>query len=141
MNLLTIASPKERLAAAEFQRLVDEHALRWEPEPRRRYPVGEVTWPPAGWLPLVERLVRRLISLGWNRQLAQVKSKLGRMRFHIGEGTQEMFDLIDKAKERSEEEGTSVRCASHRDPGAGPSLVRLAATYRVETLGRKGSRG
>lgn len=145
MNLLTVASPEGRLAAAEFQRIVDKYDLRWEPEPHRRYPVGEVTWPPAGWLPLVEQLIRRLIASGWDRNLAKVKSKFGALRFYIGEGTDEMFDAIDHAKEVSlrtcgvcgrpgqqrEEVGTAVRCAHHQEPGGKPSPLRLAASYRA----------
>lgn len=47
-----------------------------------------------GWFPHVKELIETLIGMGWDKDLHQIKEKFGSMRFYIGEGTTEMFDLI-----------------------------------------------
>ncbi len=56
---------------------------------------------PVGWVPLVERLVARLIKLGWNRRLAQVKEKFGGLRFYVDDASDEVHAAIDRAERRS----------------------------------------
>lgn len=36
-----------------------------------------------GWHPLVEKLVKDLVSLGWNGNYTQIKQKFGELRFYI----------------------------------------------------------
>jgi hypothetical protein len=54
-----------------------------------------------GWHNLVRELAVDLIALGWDRHLYQLKEKFGGLRFYIGEATDEIFDLIAKAEEKS----------------------------------------
>jgi hypothetical protein len=54
-----------------------------------------------GWYNIVKNLIADLIELGWNREVCQVKEKLGQLRFYIGEGSQQMFDRIQAAEEQS----------------------------------------
>ncbi len=35
-----------------------------------------------GWIPLLDRLARDLVALGWDRQVAQIKQKVGRLCFY-----------------------------------------------------------
>lgn len=55
----------------------------------------------AGWIPLLEQLVKDLVAFGWNKDLHQVKEKFGGLRFYVGEATAEMYELISAAEERS----------------------------------------
>jgi hypothetical protein len=54
-----------------------------------------------GWLPLIERLIVRLIALGWNREVAQIKPKFGGLRFYVGVATDAMHEAIQEAEEES----------------------------------------
>lgn len=55
-----------------------------------------------GWLPMLDRLLKRLISLGWNRRAAQVKEKFGALRFYVdGPVTRKISDAISRAEVRS----------------------------------------
>lgn len=54
-----------------------------------------------GWKDLVLKLIEDLKAIGWNGEIAQIKEKFGGLRFYIGEGTIEMFKLIDKAECKS----------------------------------------
>ena len=62
------------------------------------YNVGSVG---DGWLPLLQELIQDLIRLGWNRQLCDIKEKFGGLRFYINEGSDEIFDRINKAESDS----------------------------------------
>lgn len=55
-----------------------------------------------GWIPLLDRLARDLVRLGWDRDLHQVKEKFGSLRFYVGESTEEMDELIREAGDLSE---------------------------------------
>ena len=143
-NMLFRASPDVRLEAAEFQCIVAKYQLIFDHEPHRLYPVGEMEWPPPGWMPLVERLIARLIKLGWNRHLAQVKSKFGGLRYYVGRASPAVRAAITRAELRSyracdrcgqpgrqrEEEGYSVRCEEHRDRTGKPMGIKLIASSR-----------
>jgi hypothetical protein len=54
-----------------------------------------------GWFPLVAQLIKDLKALGWDGYICQAKEKFGGLRFYINEGTDEMFELIDKAERDS----------------------------------------
>lgn len=47
-----------------------------------------------GWIPLVDVLIKRLIDMGWNKKLSQVKEKFGGLRFYAEDVTEEMQELI-----------------------------------------------
>jgi hypothetical protein len=144
MQMLDFADYEQRLAAAEFERFVLKYQLHWAHEPSRLYPVADVGWPPAGWMPMIERLVIRLIKLGWDRHLSQVKVKFGGLRFYVGGVTPAARAVIDKVQARSlricddcgkpgrqhEEEGTSVRCEKHRARTGKPMGIKLVARSR-----------
>lgn len=153
-NMLARASLAERLAGAAMIRLVVKYDLRWEHDPKRNYPVGEMDWLPVGWLPMVERLIVRIIKLGWNRRLAQAKEKFGGLRFYIGRASPEVRAAVDRAEARSYkicdrcgqpgkqrvQEGSAVRCEKHRDRGGRPMGFKVLASTHAPTarhFGRK----
>ena len=51
-----------------------------------------------GWIPILDGLADRLVALGWDRDLRQVKEKFGGLRFYIGQATPEMHNEIKKAE-------------------------------------------
>ncbi len=55
----------------------------------------------AGWHDLVDKLIDDLFEVGWDGMILQIKEKFGGLRFYIGCGTQEMFDLIEDAEDKS----------------------------------------
>jgi hypothetical protein len=59
------------------------------------FPVGN------GWRTLVEKLVEDIIALDPEVEVSQVKEKFGGLRFYIFGGTEEVYDLIDKAEDES----------------------------------------
>lgn len=54
-----------------------------------------------GWLPLLDRLARDLIALGWDRELRQVKEKFGTLRFHVRASSAAIDARIDQAEAES----------------------------------------
>jgi len=54
-----------------------------------------------GWLPLVKELISKLIALGWDKQLSQVKEKWGGLRFYINSGSDEVHALILEYENKS----------------------------------------
>lgn len=55
-----------------------------------------------GWVNvLLDELVLKLVNMGWNKNIAQVKEKFGGLRFYIEQGTREMTALIDEYESRS----------------------------------------
>jgi hypothetical protein len=54
-----------------------------------------------GWFPIIKELIEDLITLGWNKQITQVKEKFGGLRFYINEGTDEIYDRITEAERKS----------------------------------------
>jgi hypothetical protein len=47
-----------------------------------------------GWFPHVKKLIETLVSMGWDKELHQIKEKFGSMRFYTGSVTPEMQELI-----------------------------------------------
>lgn len=78
--------------------LVATYDLRWTEDPDRLYPPEEMGACPSARLPVVEALVVELIALGWDRQLAQVKEKLGGLRFYVDDNSHEMRAAIERAE-------------------------------------------
>jgi len=56
-----------------------------------------------GWYPLIKNLIDELITLGWDKQVTQVKEKFGGLRFYINGGSDEIYDKITKAEKLSHE--------------------------------------
>lgn len=54
-----------------------------------------------GWVPLVRELIQDLIAMGWDRDLHQVKQKLGGLRFYVGAASDEIYDTISLAETKS----------------------------------------
>ncbi len=84
----------------QFAALVGKYDLRFANDPSLPYP-AESDSCGSGWLPLIEDLVQKLIALGWNREVVQVKTKFGALRFYVAEHTEEMEKLIAQAENRS----------------------------------------
>ena len=59
-----------------------------------------------GWFPLIEKLLDELQAIEdkeqYGLQITEVKEKWGRSRVYIKGGTDEIFDLIDRAERESE---------------------------------------
>lgn len=51
-----------------------------------------------GWRNILEELLCDLEELGWDGNIHQIKEKFGGLRFYIGNGTDEIFDRIEKAQ-------------------------------------------
>ena len=54
-----------------------------------------------GWYNLLEGLIKELIALGWDRQLAQVKEKFGGLRFYMDSYDEKFDEPIDRAERKS----------------------------------------
>jgi hypothetical protein len=54
-----------------------------------------------GWLPILDELFDKLIKLGWDRDVHQIKEKFGKLRIYIGPGTDEMRRLVHEAEDKS----------------------------------------
>lgn len=65
---------------------------------------------PSGWEKLVDELIAKLITVGWDKDLHQVKEKFGGLRFYVGYTTNEMEDMIDAAEGASL--GICIACGS-----------------------------
>ena len=81
-----------------LKELVAKYDIRWTEDPDRLYPPEEMGACPRAWLPIVEALVVELIDLGWDRQLAQVKEKLGGLRFYVDSELPEIRAAIERAE-------------------------------------------
>jgi hypothetical protein len=147
MRTKTLKGPKtkgqKRADCRSLAELVERYDLRYAHEPGRPYPVEGNYGIPEGWIPLVERLVQRLIRLGWDRHLAQVKPKFGGLRFYVGESTEPVSRAIHranrlaertccvcgKAVELGDEEMRGPLCEKHRRPlEEGPPSKLVAST-------------
>jgi hypothetical protein len=54
----------------------------------------EFCYIPDYWLPEIQVMIKGLLELGWNGEVHQVKVKFDQLRFYIGTGTKEMYNLI-----------------------------------------------
>ena len=76
---------------------VDELVAKWRLNPRCGVSIRD------GWAPLVDALIESLVALGMDpaKDVAQIKEKLGGLRFYLETGTRPMFTVIDAAEEAS----------------------------------------
>lgn len=88
---------------------------------------------PSGWVKLVDRLIARLIVLGWDKDLQQVKEKFGGLRFYIGSASVKVHRRINVAENRSFK--ICIVCGSSKDVrSTGGSWIEYAcAKHRGET--------
>ena len=54
-----------------------------------------------GWFGLVKELIEDCIALGWDKQICQIKEKFGGLRFYINSASDEVFEAINEAEEKS----------------------------------------
>lgn len=52
----------------------------------------------SGWSKIIEKLVSKLFSLGWDGRVTDIKEKFGGLRFYIGNGADEMWEVLDEAE-------------------------------------------
>lgn len=52
----------------------------------------------SGWNLIIKNLIQDLIRLGWDKEVIQVKEKLGGLRFYINEGTDAIHERIGQAE-------------------------------------------
>lgn len=64
----------------------------------------------AGWVPILERLATRLIQLGWDRRVQQIKEKFGGLRFYSDSLNGEMSEAVRAAA--AEAERTCEECGA-----------------------------
>tara|TARA_R110000868_G_scaffold123702_2_gene327312 strand:+ start:859 stop:1260 length:402 start_codon:yes stop_codon:yes gene_type:complete len=76
-----------------------------------------------GWFGLVKELIEKCIELGWNKQTCQIKEKFGGLRFYINSASDEVFEAINEAEEKSYKV-----CEVTGDPG---ELRRDIGWYRT----------
>ena len=55
----------------------------------------------SGWNQLICDLIKDLIAIGWNKEIAQIKEKFGTLRFYPGGCTDEQWKLIEEAERKS----------------------------------------
>lgn len=56
-----------------------------------------------GWLQIIADLIEELLAAGWDKQIKQIKEKFGGLRFYIGSGSEEIWDIIGKYERLSYE--------------------------------------
>jgi len=54
-----------------------------------------------GWLQLIHDCIAELLEANWNKHILQIKEKFGGLRFYIGSGSEEIFNIIIKYEELS----------------------------------------
>lgn len=84
---------------------------------------GRDGWVGKGWEPILYRLAEDLIALGWDRQIRQVKEKLGGLRFYIRSGDATFQKRIEQAEDES-----YITCEECGAPG-----VRCSVDYWIKT--------
>jgi hypothetical protein len=56
-----------------------------------------------GWLlTIIKPLIEELIAAGWDKKILQVKEKFGTLRFYIPEESDEIYKIIEKYEELTE---------------------------------------
>lgn len=74
---------KWEIERAEADRIMKELGIK---HPRCGFGVG------LGWMPVVEECLKKMVALGWDKDLHQVKQKFCGLRIYIGAG---MYDNVD----------------------------------------------
>lgn len=73
----------------EIQRILNKHGLK---PPRCGFYAGD------GWLPHIDRAFADMVAAGWDKELYQVKEKLGGLRIYIGKRTAQIDSIIERAE-------------------------------------------
>jgi hypothetical protein len=97
--------------------------------PNKNYTGRDGTVGP-GWIPIIDRLAKDLIEMGWDRDLHQCKEKFGTLRFYIGKGTKEMDERVRQAESES-----AITCELCGQPGGAKGegwIVTLCDACNVE---------
>jgi len=91
-----------------------------------KYPRSGATLP-TGWVKLVNEMTEKIIALGWDKELHQIKEKFGGLRFYIGKASNEIYGLIQEAEHKSIE-----ICQECGEPGTSGSIKGWMATLCEE---------
>lgn len=68
----------------------------------------DISYPPCGfevgpgWYDLLDKLFETMISMGWDKNLRQVKEKFGSLRVYVGKTDSGIYNLINKTEKQSE---------------------------------------
>lgn len=54
-----------------------------------------------GWFPLVHELIEKIITMGWDKEICQVKQKFGGLRFYINAAPNEIHKVIHEYEVKS----------------------------------------
>jgi hypothetical protein len=100
-RLLAQRERERRARETAYAALVVKYDLRSDGDPSQ--PFSDFLCDiPLGWLHLIEGMVCALIALGWDRQVGQMKERLGALRVYVGHHcTDAMQRLIDETERRS----------------------------------------
>lgn len=101
-----------KIADEKYTELFKKYDIRWTHKPDKPYHFG-LGGCGIGWLRLIDDLFQKMIDRGWDRQLSQLKEKLGGLRVYIGAANKNVFDIIRDAE--SESYHICERCGA---PGA-----------------------
>ena len=80
-----------------------------------------------GWESLISKLIIDLFNAGWNGTLFQVKEKFGTLRFYIGQGNDEIYNLISKAEKASAK--TCIDCGEEGERYYDGWILPLCETH------------
>ncbi|MFL5261648.1 MAG: hypothetical protein ACJ79L_04475 [Anaeromyxobacteraceae bacterium] len=86
-----------------------------------------------GWVPILHRLARDLVDLGWDRLVRQVKEKFGRLVVYVPERRPEFHERIERATEESLR--TCENCGAAGRTREGAAVVTLCAACATELNG------
>lgn len=82
-----------------------------------------------GWHKLIRDGVEKMLELGWDGSVGQVKEKFGGLRFYIGSATDDVYDIIDGMETHSYH--VCEDCGSEKDVTTKP---RKNNNYWIKTL-------
>lgn len=96
-----------------------------------------------GWMPIVENALRKMLDVGWDKRLAQVKEKFKGLRIYVdGETNDKIRDIIREAEEKCLK--TCEDCGGPRAPltGVGAPVcdacdARWKASQKRQKRGRR----
>ncbi len=90
-----------------------------------------------GWLELIKNLIEELIAIGWDKEIKQCKEKFASLRFYINNGNHDIFNIIEKYEDLSE--NTCEICGTTENVAirGGGWLVALCETHFQERENNK----
>lgn len=77
-----------------------------------------------GWIPILDKLFQRIIFLGWNKDLIQIKEKFGSLRIYIGQDSKNNSNLNKIHEEISLAETLSLSMCEVCGQTAKPCQIR-----------------